>query len=101
MKNIDRSPFSGIGESERMKHKRQGFSNRRMMNRIFYKAKTSRLSLRNEERITMIRNSAGAPKRRGLFRVWNMPRRFVSRVVREMKMLTFTFFKQQDDDDAS
>jgi toxin YoeB len=45
IKDIDRSPYSGIGKPEPLKHKRQGYWSRRVdeANRIVYKVENNQL----------------------------------------------------------
>ncbi|MDR1921880.1 MAG: Txe/YoeB family addiction module toxin [Candidatus Adiutrix sp.] len=45
LKDIDRSPFSGIGKPEPLKHERRGFWSRRIddVNRIVYKVENEQI----------------------------------------------------------
>ncbi|MDR0671046.1 MAG: Txe/YoeB family addiction module toxin [Oscillospiraceae bacterium] len=45
LKDIDRSPFSGIGKPEPLKHERQGYWSRRIddVNRIVYKVESKQI----------------------------------------------------------
>jgi toxin YoeB len=45
LKDIDRSPFSGIGKPEPLKHERQGYWSRRIddVNRIVYKVENEQI----------------------------------------------------------